>query len=387
MAVLVYPTDRPAYSRLCRLLTLGKARGGKARCILGWDDLAAHGDGLVAVLVPDEPDEVCAAQLARLRAGFGDRAYLALTLRRRPNDALRLHQLAALATVADVPTVATNDVLYHHPARRILQDVVTCVRHNCSIDELGFRRERFADHHLRSPAEMVRLFPLHLDAVARTIEIVERCTFSLDELAYQYPHEEQLPGESVQQSLERLVLEGADDRYPAGVPENVEKLLRHELRLIGQLGYAPYFLTVNAIVQFARGQGILCQGRGSAANSAVCFVLGHHLDRPHPARPAVRALRQPGAQGAAGHRCRFRARAARDRHAVGVRHLWPRPCGPVLDGDPLPRPRCDARRRQGAGPAAGPGRHAGQPGLGLERAGCGAEARPGAEPRTPRTTG
>ncbi len=274
MAVLVYPTDRPAYARLCRLLTLGKARGGKARCILGWDDLLAHAEGLVAVLVPDMADETCAAQLARLVSGFQDRCYMALTLRRRPNDALRLYELERLAAAAGVPTVVTNDVLYHEPGRRILQDVVTCVRHNCTIDELGFRRERYADRHLKPPAEMARLFDGHPEALARTAEIVERCRFSLSELAYQYPQEEQLPGESVQQSLERLTWEGADERYPAGIPEKVEKLLRHELQLIAELNYAPYFLTVNAIVQFARGQGILCQGRGSAANSAVCYVLG-----------------------------------------------------------------------------------------------------------------
>ncbi len=274
MAVLVYPTDRPAYARLCRLLTLGKARGGKARCILGWNDLLAHAEGFVAVLVPDVADEACAAQVARLRGGLENRCYMALTLRRRPNDALRLYELEQMAAAAGVPTVVTNDVLYHEPGRRILQDVVTCVRHNCTIDQLGFRRERYADRHLKSPAEMARLFARHPEALARTAEIVERCQFSLSELAYQYPQEEQLPGESVQQSLERLTWEGADERYPAGSPEKVEKLLRHELRLIAELGYAPYFLTVNAIVQFARGQGILCQGRGSAANSAVCYVLG-----------------------------------------------------------------------------------------------------------------
>ena len=274
MPVLVYPTDRPAYSRLCRLLTLGKRRAGKGACQLAWADLVEHGEGMLAVLVPDMPDETLAGQLARLRSEFGDRAYLAFTLRRRPNDALRLQGLAEMAAIARIPTVATNDVLYHHPERRILHDVVTCIRHTCTIDELGFRRERYADRHLKPPAEMARLFDGHPEALARTAEIVERCRFSLSELAYQYPQEEQLPGESVQQSLERLTWEGADERYPAGIPEKVEKLLRHELQLIAELNYAPYFLTVNAIVQFARGQGILCQGRGSAANSAVCYVLG-----------------------------------------------------------------------------------------------------------------
>ena len=274
LPVLVYPTDRPAYARLCRLLTLGKRRAGKGACELAWTDLVEHGEGMLAVLVPDAPDETLAARLDRLRGEFGDRAYLALTLRRRPNDALRLHELAEMAVTARVPTVATNDVLYHQSERRILQDVVTCIRHNCTIDELGFRRERFADRHLKPPEEMTRLFARHPDAVERTGEIVGRCRFSLDQLSYQYPHEAMMPGLSPQQVLERLVWDGAARRYPQGVPPEVERLLHHELQLIGKLAYAPYFLTVHNIVCFARHKGILCQGRGSAANSAVCYVLG-----------------------------------------------------------------------------------------------------------------
>ena len=273
-SVLVYPTDRAAYARLCRLLTLGKARGGKAKCRLGWDDLADHAEGLIAVLVPDLADAGCAYRLRRLRAVFGDYAYLALTLRRRPNDPLRLHELATLAAEAHVPTVATNDVLFHEPARRILQDVVTCVRHGVTIDDLGFRRERHADRHLKPPGEMARLFRRHPEALARTLEIVARQRFSLDELAYQYPEERADPALSPQETLDRLVWEGASTRYPEGVPDKVVDVLRHELALIARLGYAPYFLTVNAIVRFARARGILCQGRGSAANSAVCYVLG-----------------------------------------------------------------------------------------------------------------
>lgn len=138
MSVLVYPTDRPAYSRLCRLLTLGKKLGGKAKCLLEWSDLAAYAEGLIAVLVPDRADDTCALQLRRVRDAFGGRAYLALTLRRRPNDQLRLHELSNLATRMRVPTVVTNDVLFHEPSRRILQDVVTAIRHNMTIDELGF---------------------------------------------------------------------------------------------------------------------------------------------------------------------------------------------------------------------------------------------------------
>ena len=187
MSVLVYPTDRAAYSRLCRLLSLGKRRGGKAKCHLEWPDLVAYGEGLLAVLVPDLADEECGLRLRRLRDAFGDRAYLALTLRRRPNDQLRLHDLSNLATRMRVATVVTNDVLFHEPSRRMLQDVVTCVRHNVTIDALGERRERHADRYVKPPEEMRRLFGRYPEALARTLQIVDRCRFSLDELAYQYP--------------------------------------------------------------------------------------------------------------------------------------------------------------------------------------------------------
>ena len=165
-------------------------------------------------------------------------------------------------------------MLYHAPERRILQDVVTCIREGCTIDTAGFRRERSADRHLKAPAEMARLFARHPAALARTGEIVDRCRFSLAELRYQYPDEAELPGETPQQGLERLVHEAVPGRYPEGLPPDVDRQLQHELRLIADLEYAPYFLTVHSIVRFARGRGILCQGRGSAANSAVCFVLG-----------------------------------------------------------------------------------------------------------------
>lgn len=221
MSILVYPTDRAAYSRLCRLLTLGKKRGGKAKCHLGCSDLGDYAEGLIAVLVPDRADDTCGLQLRRLRETFGDRAYLALTLRRRPNDQVRLHELSNLATQMRVPMVVTNDVLFHEPGRRILQDVVTAIRHNITIDELGFRRERHADRYLKPPEEMARLFSRYPEAVARTVEIMRQCRFSLDELAYQYPEEKMLPGLTAQQALEQLTWEGAERRYPEGVPDKV----------------------------------------------------------------------------------------------------------------------------------------------------------------------
>ncbi|WP_306752383.1 error-prone DNA polymerase [Paracoccus actinidiae] len=274
MGLLVYPMDRAGYGRLCRLLTLGKSRVSKGKCHLEWADVVEHAEGLIAVLVPDMADDTCALRLRRLRDVFGDRAYLALTLRRRPNDQLRLHELSTMAAQLRVPTVVTNDVLYHEPSRRILQDVVTAIRHNTTVEALGFRRERHADRYLKPPAEMQRLFARYPEALARTGEIVARCRFSLDELRYQYPEERDDPSLTPQETLERLTWEGAASRYPEGVPDEVKASLAHELRLIAKLSYAPYFLTVHSIVRFARSRGILCQGRGSAANSAVCYVLG-----------------------------------------------------------------------------------------------------------------
>ncbi len=270
LSVLVYPTDRPAYSRLCRLLTLGKARAGKGACELAWDDLARHAEGLIGVLCEGEANSQI---LSRFAEAFGDRAYLALTLRRRPGEAVRLRRLAELARAARVPTVATGDVLYHVPQRRILQDVLTCIREGCTIETAGFRRERSADRHLQAPEEMARRFAAYPDAVARTLEIVARCPFSLAELRYQYPDEIDDSALSPQQTLERLVWENAPLRYPESVPDDVAVQLRHELRLIEELAYAPYFLTVHSIVRYARSRDIICQGRGSAANSAVCYVL------------------------------------------------------------------------------------------------------------------
>jgi len=274
MSILVYPTDRAAYSRLTRLLTLGKSRGGKANCILHLDDVAQYAEGLIGVLVPGLPDEACAVQLRKMAEIFGDRAYMALTLRRRPRDQLRLHNLSNLANRFGVRPVVTNDVLFHDPDRRQLQDVVSCIRTNTTIDDVGFERERHADRYLKPPEEMERLFPRYREALARTMEIVARCKFSLEELTYQYPEEAIVPGKDAQASLEHYVWQCVPDRYPEGLPPKTLKIVRHELDLIKAMQYAPYFLTVFSIVRYARSAGILCQGRGSAANSAVCYILG-----------------------------------------------------------------------------------------------------------------
>ena len=273
-SLLCYPTDKAAYARLCRLLTHGKRRAEKGECRLAYADVVAHGEGQILVAVPPERlDAGFADHLAALAHDFGGRAYLGAQHLYRGDDAKRLHRLARLAERSGLPMVALNDVLYHVPERRALQDVVACIREGCTLAEAGLRLMAHAERHLKSAEEMARLFRRHPDAVARTAEIAARCRFSLKDLCYDYP-DESVDGLAPQERLERLAAEGVRRRYPRGVPEKVAMQLRHELDLIGELRYAPYFLTVHDIVQFARSKEILCQGRGSAANSTVCFCLG-----------------------------------------------------------------------------------------------------------------
>ena len=272
--LLLYPVDRAGWSRLTRLLSLGKTRGGKGRCLLGWRDIGRHAEGLVGILLPDMADAITSTRLEDLAAAFGERAYCALSFRRRPDDAIRLHQLAALAARQGVRAVATGDVLYHAPEARPLQDVVTAIREKTTVEALGFRRERFMDRHLKSPAEMERRFRAFPDAIQASADIARACAFDLGEIQYQYPYEEVIAGRTAQEALAELTEQAAAAKFPAGVPARYREQIDHELRLIDQLGYAPYFLTVNAIVAESRRRGILCQGRGSAANSCVCYLLG-----------------------------------------------------------------------------------------------------------------
>ncbi|WP_419808473.1 error-prone DNA polymerase [Sphingomonas sp.] len=283
-SLLVWPEDLAAWTRLTRLLTRGNARadpkhGEKGRCFLHWEDVAAHADGLVAALVPgaDALDEAALRWMADI---FGqDRGHVCLTHRRRTDDALRLHAAALAARRYGLSPLATGDVLYHHPDRRTLQDVVTAIREKRTIDALGLKRERSADRCLHPPAEMARRFARHPEALAAVEAVVERCTFSLREIRYQYPEEIVISGKSPQAALAALARNALDAlfRQPPfdGVPDQrYLDLLDHELRLVERMEYAPYFLTVNSIVSYARSQGILCQGRGSAANSVICYVLG-----------------------------------------------------------------------------------------------------------------
>jgi error-prone DNA polymerase len=275
-SLLCFPTDRAAYGRLSRLLTCGKRRAPKGECHLAYDEVVEHGAGQVVVALPpaEGPDAPGFADfLGRVAGDFPGAAYLAAQHLYGGADGKRLHRLAALAERRRLPLLATNDVLYHRPERRALQDVVTCIREGCTVAAAGLRLHAHAERHLKPTAEMARLFAAHPEAVARTLEIVERCRFSLDELRYEYPDEAGSDGTPAQQRLERLTQEGAARRYPAGVPEKIRAQVEKELQLIGALGYASYFLTVHDIVAYARSRGILCQGRGSAANSAVCYCL------------------------------------------------------------------------------------------------------------------
>jgi error-prone DNA polymerase len=278
-SLLVWPEDKAAWSRLTRLLTVGKARavptkGEKGKCFLHWEDVALYSHGLVAALVSDRPGEETARHLALFREIFGKRAFMTLTRRYRPRDTQRLYALEALARAHDVVPVATGDVIYHEQERHRLQDVMTAIRHGCLVEELGFRRQSHAGRHLISPRKAAERYDLFPDALRATLAIAERCTFSLRELGYQYPDEMIMSGRSPQEALARMSRDALAAMFPSGVPEAYSRLLDHELGLVERMDYAPYFLTVHSIVSFAKSQGILCQGRGSAANSVICFVLG-----------------------------------------------------------------------------------------------------------------
>ncbi|MDE2230363.1 MAG: error-prone DNA polymerase [Alphaproteobacteria bacterium] len=272
---LCFPADRAAYGRLTRLITVGRRRAPNAQCRLMLDDLLTHQEGQVLVtLPPEKPDAAFARTLKDLRARLDGPLYLAAQHLYRGGDAARIASLAELADECGLALVATNDVHYHVPSRRVLQDVLTCIREHCTIDQAGFRLMANAERYLKSPDDMARLFARWPDAVARTVEIAARCRFELSELRYEYPVDPCPPGLTPQDYLERESQAGARRRYLLGVPDKVAKQLAHELDLVGRLGYAPYFLTVYDIVRFACSKEILCQGRGSAANSAICYCLG-----------------------------------------------------------------------------------------------------------------
>ena len=274
--LLCWPTDRGAYGRLARLLTLGKRRAPKGACRLQLAEVLAQGEGLLFALLPpaDPAASPFADQAEELARALRGRLWLVVHRLFEPREEERLDRMASLARRLRLPLLAANDVHYHRPERRPLQDVLVCIREGCTIEEAGARLFPNAERHLKSAAEMARRFADLPEALAAGLEIVERCRFSLRELAYDYPVREDYDGRTPQQELERRVWRGAEARYGDEIPERVLRQLRHELAVIRELGFAPYFLTVHDIVRFAQSRGILCQGRGSAANSAVCYVLG-----------------------------------------------------------------------------------------------------------------
>ncbi|PZQ63470.1 MAG: error-prone DNA polymerase [Phenylobacterium zucineum] len=272
--LLVYPTDREAYGRLTRLLTLGQLRSEKGGCHLEWADYLHAAEGQLTIVVPPERIEAAFAErVASISRELSD-VWLAATRRYGARDLQRIGHLANLGAEARVPLVATNDVLYHGPERRPLQDVLTCIREGTTIGQAGFALQANAERHLKTPIEMARLFSNFPGVVERSAEIADRIAFDLGQLKYEYPDEPVPAGKTAIQQLRDLTWEGAAWRFPGGVTPKVRATIEKELDLIERLDFPNYFLTVHDIVRYARSEGILCQGRGSAANSCVCFCLG-----------------------------------------------------------------------------------------------------------------
>ena len=272
--ILAYPQDRKGWGDLCRLLTLGNRRAEKGDCILTLADLASHCGSLLLAVMPGEDEAGLAGLLQRLDRMAPAGLWLAAPMLYRGDDRRRLARLKRIAAAARVPLLAVNDALYHTAGERDLQDVLTCIREGTTIERAGRRLLANAERHLKTGAEMARLYRDAPQALEETQVLLARMEFSLDQLRYEYPEEPIPPGRTPQAWLEELTWKRAGWRYPDGVPEKVRRLIVDELRLIAKLDYAPYFLTIHDIVQFAENRGILCQGRGSAANSAVCYALG-----------------------------------------------------------------------------------------------------------------
>jgi error-prone DNA polymerase len=273
-SLLAYPLDREGYGRLSRLLSLGKMRAEKGACTLSLADVAAHQEGIAFIAWPDAVD-LFETELPRLRVALTSLRHVAAYWLYRGDDGSRIERLDRLARKHGCTILATNDVHYHAPERRPLQDVVTCIREKVTIATAGYLLNPNAERHLKCPEEMIRLFARWPHAITATREFADLLGFSLEELRYEYPRETVPEGRTAQQHLERLTWEGANERWPGGIPDKVVKQLNYELPLIAKLDFARYFLTVHEIVSYARSLDppILCQGRGSAANSAVCYCL------------------------------------------------------------------------------------------------------------------
>ncbi|HEX6783385.1 MAG TPA: error-prone DNA polymerase, partial [Sphingomicrobium sp.] len=273
-SLLAYPIDREGYGRLSRLLSAGKLRSAKGECELSLTDVAAHSQDIAFIAWPEGDLDDFERELPRLREALTSLRHVAASWLYRGGDSARIERLDRIARKHGCTILATNDVHYDVPDRRPLQDVIACIREKVTIETAGYLLNPNAERHLKSPEEMIRLFERWPHAIAATREFADSLHFSLDELRYEYPRETVPEGRTPQRHLEHLTWEGAREHWPEGVPDKVLKQLNYELPLIEKLDFARYFLTVHDIVKFARSQAILCQGRGSAANSAVCFCLG-----------------------------------------------------------------------------------------------------------------
>ena len=277
-SILLLAADGTGYAHLCRLISAGRLRSPKGRSVVEWREVCAHARGLMALwggeesLLVREPEPAFAAR--DLRDAFGDRLYALVTRHRRAEEALHERRLRERARRYGIPTVAATEVLYHHPSRRRLQDVLTCIRHRIPLTAAGRLIKPNAEHDLKSPSAFAALFSDDPASVARTLEVAGRCGFSLDEVHYRYPSEELPDGKTSGEWLRELTFRGAGERYGGSVPQDIRAQLERELQVIGELAYEGYFLTMWDLVRFCRKNGILCQGRGSAANSAVCYCLG-----------------------------------------------------------------------------------------------------------------
>ncbi|WP_294610875.1 error-prone DNA polymerase [uncultured Roseovarius sp.] len=270
---ITLPRDRAAYKRLTRLLTLGKRRAKKGGCILYTKDMMAACKGMILIALPQVCLSKAISDIRKLRQYFPNHVFLGAAPRYDGSDEAYLNSCAQAAKKASAPMVAVGDVLMHRASRRQLADVLTCMREHITIDQIGTRALPNGERRLKAGADMTRLFRNHPGALRRTLEIADKCSFDLSELSYEYPHEE-AEGETPQARLERLAREGLKRRFSNGPPDRALELMQKELAVVKELNFSAYFLTVHDIVQFAKSKGILCQGRGSAANSILCYLLG-----------------------------------------------------------------------------------------------------------------
>ena len=275
-SMVLWPTDRDAYGRLCRLISRGRLRAKKGECELRWADVVEMNDGIIAGLLPPiaPTDQLSHFLQTKFRDVFDDRGYLMCELHLGIDDTLSAARLRKLSIDNDVPLVAGGNVHYHAPQRMLVHDTLTAIRQGQTIDNVHANRFTNSQRHLRTLDEITRLYRDVPGAIERTTEVASRCEFSLDQLRYEYPEEIAPLGMTQIEHLRRLTWEGAKQRWPGGVPEKVLEQIRREIQLISELHYEAYFLTVWDMIRFAREKKILCQGRGSAANSAVCYCLG-----------------------------------------------------------------------------------------------------------------